>query len=112
MTVRELVEKLDLEVLVPKAGLNAEVTGGYVCDLLSWVMAKGTEGMAWITIQTHINVIAVASLHEFSCVIVAESCEVAQDVLDKAAEESIQVLRSPLSSYKLSGMLYELGVKN
>lgn len=111
MTVAQLMEALSLRLLTPSADLNSKVTGGFVGDLLSFVLAKGESGMAWITVQTHLNVIAVASLHEFSCIIVSEDCAVEADALAKAGEEGIPVLVSPLSSYELAGRLYELGVR-
>lgn len=111
MNVAQLMGSLELDLLTPETDLTREVTGGCVCDLLSFVMARGEAGMAWITVQTHLNVIAVASLHEFSCVIVAEGCAVEPETLVKAAEEGIPVLRSALSEYILSGRLYALGVR-
>lgn len=111
MTVAQLMEALRLRLLTPAADLSGQVTGGFAGDLLSFVLAKGEAGMAWITVQTHLNVIAVASLHEFSCIIVSEDCAVEADALAKAEEEGIPVLVSPLSSYTLAGRLYELGVR-
>ena len=110
MTVAQMIERLELEVLTPQVSLEREITGGCTCDLLSYVMARGEVGTAWVTVQTHLNVIAVASLHEFSCVIVAEGGAVEGETLNKAVEEGIPVLRSGLSEYILSGKLYELGV--
>ena len=111
MTVARLIQAMELRLLTPAADTQRAVTGGCVGDLLSFVLAKGEPGMAWITVQTHLNVIAVAGLHEFSCVIVAENCAVEADTLAKAEEEGIAVLGSPLSSYTLAGRLYELGVR-
>lgn len=110
MTVTQLIEALHLELLTPGVNTEREIAGGCVCDLLSFVMAEGETGMAWITVQTHMNVIAVASLHEFSCIIISEGCDVEEDTLAKAAEEDIPVLRSQLSGYTLAGQLYGLGV--
>lgn len=111
MTLAQLIEALELRLLTPSADLTRQITGGCAGDLLSFVMANGEAGMAWITVQTHLNVIAVASLHEFACVIVSEGSAVEADALAKAEEERIAVLGSPLSSYTLAGRLYELGVR-
>lgn len=83
---------------------------GYACDLLSWVMAHAEPNMAWITVQNHMNVIAVASLMEFGCVILPESIDMAEDVLSKANDEGIPVLKSPLSAYRISGILSAAGL--
>ncbi len=72
MTVQELIALTGAKDMTPDAPKDREVTCGYTCDLLSWVMAHGKAGMAWITVQTHMNVIAVASLMEMAAVIIPE----------------------------------------
>ena len=103
--------------LITKTGwtLRAGSTGkpissAYVCDLLSWVMAHGTQGTAWITVQTHINVVAVASLHDFSCIIIPENIDISEEVLGIAAEKDVCIISSPLSSYDSALKLGTLGI--
>lgn len=110
MTVKELMEQMDLKLLTPQADLSAQVSVGYTCDLLSWVMSHGAQGMAWITVQTHMNVVAVASLLEMSCVIIPESIQVPDDVAAKADEEGVALLSSECTAYELCGRMRELGV--
>ena len=109
MKISDLIPLIQAENLTPAAE-DKEVTSGYCCDLLSWVMAHGGEGMAWVTVQTNMNVIAVALLNEMSCVILPESIRPGADCLEKAKEEGMAVLVSPLSSYRICGILYENGV--
>ncbi len=111
ITLKSLIDMKDLKLLTALPDPTKEVTGGICCDLLSWVMARGQPGMAWITVQTHMNVAAVASLHELSCIIVAEGCAMPLEVLKKSEEEGIAVFSSSLSEYKLCGLLHEAGVK-
>ena len=110
MTVLEVKEALGAHVLTQGTNLNRTVNEGYSCDLLSWVMAHGREGMAWITVQTHMNVIAVASLHDMSCVIIPENIRMEDDVLAKATEEGITVLSSELTAFDISGRLFAAGI--
>lgn len=110
MTLDRLLENGSLALLNAVEEPGREITGGICCDLLSWVMAKGEAGMAWITVQTHMNVVAVASLHEFSCILLAEGASMPEDVLAKANAEGIAVLGSKLSAYKLCGLLHGMGV--
>ena len=72
MTVAELSNLIQARCLTPGLDAGREVTCGYACDLLSWVMSHGEEGMAWVTVQTHLNVIAVAALADMACVILPE----------------------------------------
>ena len=100
MTVNSLIEKLDLEVLNLSEG-DREITGGYVGDLLSWVMGKAESGDMWVTIMTNINVVAVASLVDTACVVIADKAEVAPEVIEKARAQGINLLRSDKSAYQL-----------
>lgn len=100
MTVEKLAKRLALQE-IHIADPDREVTGGYAGDLLSWVMGRVTEGDAWVTIMTNINVIAVASLSDVSCVILAEGVNVAQDVLDAAKTRGINLLSGTASTYAL-----------
>lgn len=110
MIVSELMELIQAENKTPEVDLTAQVTCGYTCDLLSWVMAHGCAGMAWITVQTHMNVIAVAVLMEMSCVIVPEGIEMEPASLEKARDEGIAVLKSPLTAYELCGRMAAAGL--
>ena len=110
ITAAELAKKMELRLLTDGVEEKKEVTDGYVCDLLSWVMARGEAGMAWVTVQTHLNVVAVACLHDFSCVIIPEKIEVPDATIDKAKEEGIVIYSSPKTSYELCCELCELGV--
>lgn len=110
MNILALSEKIEAAILTKEANTAREVSSGYTCDLLSWVMAHGREGMAWITVQTHMNVIAVATLHDMACVIIPEGIKVEADVIEKADEEGICVLASPLTAYEISGRMHDQGI--
>lgn len=110
MKVRELARLLNARALTGEAGMDNEIQSGYCCDLLSWVMAHGGEGMAWVTVQTHMNVIAVAALHDMSCVVIPEDAAMEEEVCQKAAEEGVAVLSSDKNAFEISGMMYKGGV--
>lgn len=110
MKVKDIVEALNLKVLAGEDGLEKEVKGVYTCDLLSWVMSHGKQNNAWITVQIHPNIIAVATLLEFSCVIIPENIEVEEATLNKANDENIPVLISNQNAYEICVELNKLGV--
>ena len=90
--------------------MRKEAKGVYICDLLSLVMAKSSSLNLWITIQTHVNIIAVASLMELSTIIVAEGMDIDEETIVKANDIGIPLLRSKLSSFELASKLSKLGV--
>ncbi len=111
MTVQDMVGLIEGVNMTPEADTGKEVSCGYTCDLLSWVMAHGAAGMAWITVQTHMNVIAVASLMEMAAVIIPEGIEMEEPSLEKAKEEEICVIQSPLTAWEICARLSAEGLK-
>lgn len=100
MNVKDLIERLSLEEITV-ADYDREVTGGYAGDLLSWVMGRAQDGDAWVTIMTNINVIAVASLADVACVVLAENVPVEEDVVKTAAAKGVTLVRSPEPTFAL-----------
>lgn len=99
LTVKDLLGD-DAKTLTDEAGLDNEIKDGYACDLLSWVMSHGQEGTAWITVQRNLNVVAVATLIDCACIVLAENVLTESDFLDKAKQEGIAVLSTPLTAYQ------------
>jgi hypothetical protein len=108
MRLDEVIEKLNLKVKTKTSNLDRDVSGGYVGDLLSDVMANAREGNVWITIQRHVNVIAVAVLKDLTGIILANNKEPEKETLDKAEKENIPFMVSNLSSFEIAGKLYQL----
>lgn len=110
MNCLEFAEKLQLTPLCEKEG-DIEIEGVYIGDLLSIVMAKAKKNYVWITIQTHINIVAIAELLELSCIIVVENMAVDNDTLDKAKELNIPIFKTSESAYQVACRLLDMGIK-
>ncbi len=110
MTVRELMGTIDAVCLNPEANLDAEISCGYSCDLLSWVLAHGKAGMAWCTVQTHVNVIAVSVLMEMACVIMVEGVQPEEASLKKAIDEEMPILATSKTAYEVCVLMGQAGV--
>ena len=109
MQVSEFVALSGCKVLTGEYE-DRPIVSGYTCDLLSHVMGKGQADMAWITVQAHMNVIAVAALLDFACVIIPESLPVEAPIIAKAQDEDIIILSSEKTAYELVVLLAENGV--
>jgi predicted transcriptional regulator len=108
MNVKDVHQALGLKIFGGEKGLSREVTDGYVSDLLSDAMGYATEGMAWMTLQTHLNVVAIASLKDLAAVILVNGNLPEKDTLAKANEENIPVLGTKLNTFEIAGKLYQL----
>ena len=100
MTVNELISSIDCEVHNISNG-DREVTGGYVGDLLSWVMSSAQSGDFWATIMTNLNVIAVAQLTDVAVVIITETDELDPEVIERAKEQNINLVSSKYNSWEI-----------
>lgn len=110
MKVKDLIEKLNLKCLTGDVGLEREIKGVYVNDLLSWVMSHGDRGDVWVTVQIHPNIIAVAVIAELACIVVPENIQVESVTLEKAIEENIPILATDNDAYTLCCKFKELGI--
>ena len=111
MDLQEIAEHLSLEVKTPELSLKREVTGGYVSDLLSDVIGNTHEGNVWVTLQIHLNIVAVATLKGLSGIILVNNRKPDADTLKRAVAENIPILTSPLPTFELVGRLYALGLR-
>ena len=80
----------------------------FIGDLLSWVMGRAKADCAWITIMSNINIVAVASLADTACIILAESVELPEDVVSTATQKNVNILSSELGAYEIACKLNEL----
>ena len=108
MTTEQIVKELELKVFTGEALDSTELSGGYVSDLLSDVMGHAREGELWITLQSHVNVLAIASLKELAAVLLVKGIEPDMAVLEKAREEGVAILGTSEDTFTITGKLYQL----
>lgn len=108
MTLKEIVEKLPLSVRCSGDRLERTVTGGYSGDLMSDVIANGQPGNLWITMQVHVNIIAVAVLKDIAGIIIVRGREPAPETVSRASAEHVPILVSDLPAFEIAGRLYAL----
>ncbi len=108
MTVKEFAEQSGFRVinLADNAG-EVLIRQAYCCDLLSIAMTKVPEGAAWVTVMSNINTLAVASLTEAACVIVAENAAADAEFAEKAKAQGITVLHTEKPVFDAALMVHE-----
>jgi len=108
MKVSDIIDRLGLKLESGQSGVEREINGGYVSDLLSDVMGNSKEGQVWVTLQTHKNVMAIASLKDLAAVILVKGFKPDEDMAKQSNEEGIPVLSTTESAFEIAGKLYEL----
>jgi predicted transcriptional regulator len=111
MKLKDVVEQLRLQVRSGGDGLQREVTGGYVSDLLSDVMANTKAGNVWVTLQIHQNIVAVATLNELVGIILVNGREPEEGTLQKARAEGVPLMVSEWSAFEVAGRLFHMGIR-
>ena len=107
MDVKELVEKLGLEVLCGE-NLEREIKGCYCGDLLSWVMSRAQEGDVWLTVMGNINSVGVAVLADVACIVLTENAALDNDALSRAKQNDVIILRTDKNSYQMAAAISKL----
>ena len=90
---------------------EANLTGCYISDLLSDVLANAQPGMLWVTIHTHRNVVSVASMKDIAAVLFTCGRKPEAAIIAEAVEEGILLLTTPLTTYETAGKLWEAGLR-
>jgi hypothetical protein len=112
MTLQEVIEQLKLKVITNPVDFTAvKPSGGYASDLLSCVMAGAKPGHLWVTIQAHINIVAVAALTDTCAIIITEGAIPEENVIEKANSQNVTLLGTTESNYQVVGKLWEMGIR-
>ena len=110
MRMKEIIDSLDLTVFSGEEHLENEVTGGFISDMLSDVMAQASKGSLWVTNQTHENVLAIVFFKSLAGVILPGGLQLDEEAAVKAKEKKLPVLLTNLSAFEIVGKLYEIGI--
>ena len=107
MTVSELSKQGGFKLLALPSP-DEEIKGVYAGDLLSWVMGKAMDGDLWATIMSNLNIIAVATLSNLSCIVLTEGVVPDEDVIKVAMDKGINLLSTELTTYQLCAYMHGL----
>ena len=105
MTVGELCGSRGFES-VCEGNFDRRIETVYCGDLLSNVMLKAPEDCAWVTVIGNINAAAVAFAANAACIVLAEDAEAEKEMLCKAIEHEINVVKTDLPVFEAALEIY------
>lgn len=112
MTLDQIAKSLGLTLLTSEQDFAQIIpSAGYTSDMLSCVMSGAPRQGVWVTLQAHVNIVAVAALLDLSAIIVTEGALVDEATIDKANEKDITIFTTPKQSFEIVGRLWELGLR-
>ncbi len=112
MTLDQIAKSLGLTLLTETKDFS-QITpsAGYTSDMLSCVMSGAPKQSLWITLQAHVNIVAVAALLDLSAIIITEDAPVDQTTISKAIEKGVTIYMTSMSSFEVAGRLWQLGLR-
>jgi hypothetical protein len=108
MTVKELIDKKEFKILNTSENLEQTISKPFCCDLLSVAMSKAPMNSVWVTVMGNINTLAVATLTEIACIILAEGAVLDVAALEKAKIQNITVLSSDKSIFDTALTVHQM----
>jgi DRTGG domain len=111
ISLGEIIEKLKVEPVSSVPSADRSVIGGYAADLLSCAMKSAKKDFIWVTLQSHLNVVAVASLLGLAGVIITEGNRPDQETVARAENEGVTLMVTPKTTFTVVGELTLLGVR-
>ncbi len=111
MKVKEIAERTGARMLTGNGGSSREVRFAFSSDLMSDVLTRDYEDAVLITGLSNLQAIRTAEMSDIGVVIIARNKEVGREMVALAERNEIVLLKSPLSLFRISGVLYEAGLK-
>ena len=111
MTVAEAAQLIQGTLVAGSAAAGREIQGGYASDLLYDVMGNSRDGDIWVTLQKHVNIIAVAQLNSLAAIVLVNSRKLEPDTAARAEEMGIPIISTPLQAFDAAGILYSSGIR-
>lgn len=108
MTVKELMDKQIFHIVNVGEETDRQVTGVFCCDLLSIAMGRAPADGAWVTVMGNVNTIAVATLADVSCVILAEGAQADEMCLARARQQGVTLLATEEPVFEAALRVHEL----
>ena len=111
MKLSEIAQKLELKAVGQPDLAGTDITGVYISDMVSDIIANAKAGNLLVTIQIHNNVIAAANLVDISAIVVTQGKQPSDDVVKMAEKAAIPILSTDLNRWQIVTKLYEAGVR-
>ena len=110
VSLKTVIEKLGLEQVSACQEMDRPVLGGYAADLLSCAMRGAKKDFLWVTLQSHANVVAVASLLNLAGVIITEGNRPGPEIISQAEKERVILILTPKDTFSVVGLLTAMGI--
>jgi predicted transcriptional regulator len=111
MTLQEIKELLQAEVITGDDRLNEEITFAGASDLMSDVLAFGKPGILLLTGLSNSQSVRTASIIEAKAIIYVRGKKPDKEGIELAKEKKLPLLSTKVMMYAACGLLFKHGLK-
>ncbi len=112
MTLKDIVQLLDGEVLNPEADLETEVPCAFASDLISDILMCTKEPTLLLTGLTNNQVIRLSDMIDIVGIIFVRGKRPLNEITEMARERNLPLICTNLTMYRSSGLLYNAGLRS
>lgn len=111
MTINDIKNHLDAQVLCGEEYLDKEVFSACGSDMMSDVLAYVKDQAVLLTGLMNAQVIRTAEMMDMICVVFIRNKKPSEEIIELARESGIAVLSSSKRMYEACGILYSCGLR-
>ncbi len=111
MKLREVSEILGAQVLAGKKYLDREVCFAFSSDLMSDVLTVDLKNTLLITGLSNLQALRTAEMSDINQLVIVRNKEVTAEMIALAEENQVVLMKSEYSLFRVSGILYQAGIK-
>ncbi len=112
MNIAEAAKSISGTIVVAAGdGASREIRGGYASDLMSDVIANSKDGDLWVTMQRHVNIVAVAELNGLAGIVLVNGRKPEEATVARAEEKRIPIICTDLPAFEAVGILHGMGIR-
>ncbi|MBN2830139.1 MAG: transcriptional regulator [Candidatus Cloacimonetes bacterium] len=112
MTLRELAEKLEGEVLTNTPNLDVEVPCAFSSDLISDILMCTKESTLLLTGLTNPQVIRLSDMIDLVGIVFVRGKRPTEELIEMAEERELVLISTNFTMYRSSGILYQEGLRS
>lgn len=110
LTIREISILLNAKVICGEDLLGKEVNHVFASDLMSDVLTLQTDDILLVTGLANIQTIRTAEMSEVKAILFARGKKASPEMIELAEENDMVLMECSFSLYRISGLLWEVGM--
>jgi predicted transcriptional regulator len=111
MTISDISERVNGKVVCCNEKISTEIEYAFASDLMSDVLTVEKEKLVLITGLVNLQTIRTSEMSDISCIVIGRAKKANSEIIALAEENNLVIIESPYSVFRISGELFNAGIK-